>query len=164
MRQKHLQDKKQNPQSHVAKISLTHQRLKIRTQKQNRCTREAVESPHANRRPTQRAKSARRCIKRKEPQEKRQNTGRRSRSAALIAALAPCKCRATHVRKVRNSNIVQIPREAAGRAPQETGHRAAVVLQRPPGGETQQERKPKHFSPGHHFQKGHIVKMFTSPL
>lgn len=83
-----------------------------------------------------------------------QNTGRRSGSAALSAALASCKCRATHVRKVRNSNIVQVPREAAGRASQETGHRAAVVLQWPAGGETQQERKPKDFSPGQHFQEG----------
>lgn len=155
MRQKHLQDKK-NPQSYAAKISLTHQRLKIHTQKQNHCTREArrVQSPHAKWLPTQRAKSARKCTKRKEPQEKWQNTGRRSRSAALIAALASCKCKSTHVRKVRNSNIIQIPREAAGRASQKTGHRAAVVLQWPPGGETQQERKPKHFSPGQHFQKG----------
>lgn len=72
-----------------------------------------------------------------------------------ITAVASCKCRATHVRKVRNSNIVQIPREAAGAgcASQKTGHRAAVVLLWPPGGETEQQRKPKRFSPGPNFQK-----------
>ena len=80
--------------------------------------------------------------KRKRPQEK--EPGGRSKSEAHIRASASCKCKATHVRKVRNSNIVQIPRETAtaGYASQKTGHRAAVVLLWPPERETEQ-RKPK---------------------
>lgn len=72
-----------------------------------------------------------------------QNTEKQpSRNSAHITAAASCRRKATHVGKVRNSNIVQVPGEttAAGSTPQKTGNRAAVVLHRPPGGETQQQR------------------------
>lgn len=55
-------------------------------------------------------------------------------------SLTPCGCQRTHICKVWDSNIVQVPGEttATGRAPQKTGHRAAVVLHQPAGGETGQ--------------------------
>lgn len=42
--------------------------------------------------------------------------------------------RSTHIGKVWNSDVVQVPQEAAaaGRTAQETGHRATVVLQSAP--------------------------------
>lgn len=66
-------------------------------------------------------------VHRKENQAVNKKSGGNS---AHIAASASCGCKATHVRKVRNSDIVQVPVEAtaAGRAPQNTGNRAAIVL------------------------------------
>lgn len=56
-----------------------------------------------------------------------------------------CGSKATHMRKVRNSNIVQVLGEATatGRAPQKTGNGGAVFLHRPPGGEAEQQKTSK---------------------
>lgn len=80
-------------------------------------------------------------VHRKEGTKQKQKR-RQSGNSAHITASASCACKATHIRKVRNSNIVQVSGEATatGRAPQKTGNRAAVVLHQPPGGEREQER------------------------
>lgn len=84
-----------------------------------------------------------------------------SRNSAHITAPASCGCKATHIRKVGNSNIVQAPGEATatGCTPQKTGNRAAVVLHRPPGGETEQRRGQTHQSFRNPYRKRNMKKM-----